>query len=416
LRGELRTSISLLALGYTAAAGANLLPSLLIGRSLGASALGAFALALALARIFFAASDLGGTAQLTRSVSRDPSTAPEALSLWWSFRLLLIPLACAFVFFAGDAAHRDSPGLFAYVSLAQGAVSLQLLYEALFLASGLRREVALLTTCNSAATAVACVAWWRSHGALDWFGIAYLAAAATGLSVWIVAARSRLHIAPRAHLERRALRDGLRSSWPIGISALLAIAALRAPIVVLGTLRSSSEVGMLSAADMFVTAAAIVQTAVTNATYPTLAATFRKDARRFRELFWYSNLALAACGIVIAVGLALFGARCATFLFPSRDFTGLDELLPVVGWSTPALFLVHHNIMIFAAADHERSNLRLMSGWFAVIVTFQLALVPSFGAIGAAWGVLMGRLLGLCGLAVAVRALAIHRGSSTTIA
>jgi len=88
----------------------------------------------------------------------------------------------------------------------------------------------------------------------------------------------------------------------------------------------------------------------------------------------------------------------------------MTSLIPIVGWSTPVLLLVHHNILVFAAADSERSNVRFMVIWLILIAGPQLALVPFYGLIGAAWALLIGRALGLGALAVSLGTAGVHRG------
>ena len=50
--------------------------------------------------------------------------------------------------------------------------------------------------------------------------------------------------------------------------------------------------------------------------------------------------------------------------------------------------------------------------WCAIIAVSQIALVPTWGAIGAAWGVLVSRLIGLALLAVSLFATLIHLGGA----
>ena len=70
------------------------------------------------------------------------------------------------------------------------------------------------------------------------------------------------------------------------------------------------------------------------------------------------------------------------------------RVLPITAWSVPCLLLVQHNILVFAAANRERLNLVVMSVFFAITAGFQLALVPTYGVVGAAWGLLGSRLVG----------------------
>jgi O-antigen/teichoic acid export membrane protein len=149
---------------------------------------------------------------------------------------------------------------------------------------------------------------------------------------------------------------------------------------------------------------------VSSATFPSLAASYGTDPARFRRLFVMSNVALGLLGVAIAVFLAFAGAPLIAYVFPGKDFTQVGELMPIVAWSTPALLLVHHNVYMFAAANKEDANLRVMGLWFVIITVLQLAIVPSHGVVGAAWALLLARTIGLCLLAVAVVMGGTHRG------
>jgi O-antigen/teichoic acid export membrane protein len=403
-----KSSIPLLALAYGLAAGANFLLSVLVGRRLGAAALGNFALAVALSRIFYAATDLGVSAHLTRAISRDRSLAQPYTSLFTGFRLSLIPIAVVLVTTVGLS--RGETFTFGPIAIALGCVSLQSLFESVLLAHDRQTETASLTIFTSALVATGSMGWFFAGDSLLEFSFVYAAVSFGSIAAWAYWTGRRVAVWPRPKLDGKALAAQLRRSWPIGVSNLLGLSALRAPILVLGWFGTSADVGTFSAIDMFVTAAAILQTAVSNATYPKLAASYRKDPDRYRRLFWGSNLALAAVGVLTAIFLMLFGAPIISIVFASKGFRATAALVRVIAWSAPCLLLVHHNIVIFAAADHERSNVRLMIGWFAVIATFQLALVPTHGLTGAAWGVLLGRLVGLGVLGAAIAASGIHRG------
>jgi O-antigen/teichoic acid export membrane protein len=411
-RNRLHSSISLLAIAYGIAAVANLMLSVSVGRTLGAAALGSFALALSVARVFYAAGDLGIAMHLTRLLSRAEGEAAESkTSLFLSFRLLATGTGIAVsVVIATLLAHEQA--LFAFVALAQGFVTLQSLYEAVFLARERQDTAAALIIVSSLCLVAGCVMGMTVKLSTVAFGAMYGVATVLGVVAWAFHARARLDVRFRVRMDWQRLKTELTQSWPIGISMLMCIAALRAPVITLGTFCEPAEVGAFAAADMFVTAALILQVAVSHATFPRLAASFPSDSPTFRKTFWVSNVLLALVGLVIALFLVMFGADVIGLLFPGEDFSRIRPVIAIIGWSAPCLLLVHHNIYTFAASANERVNLRLMTAWFVLIATFQVALVPRYGATGAAWGLLIGRI---CGLAVLVQTLwhmGLHRAGA----
>ena len=389
----------LLALAYGGSAAANLLLSVVVGRQLGAAALGHFALAVAVARVCYAASDFGIATHLTRLVARDRSRAGADTVRFLALRAAFVPVAMLVAVAVGLDAGPSMAIVFALVALALGLVTIQGIYEATLLALAQRRLVASLNAAAAAAVMASCAAWWICGERLVGFAGGYAAAALLGVVLW--AHRSRAHVPlalPRGSDLSSTARE-LRTCWPIGASTVLAIAALRAPVLVLGAFGHPRDVGTFVAIDTFVTAAGILQVAVTNASFARLAASFRSDRAAFRSILWRSNAVLALIGLATAVVITLWGSRLASTLFPGRDFERIADIAPIIAWSAPALLLVHHNIYVFAAADSERRNLEIMLVWFVALTGAQLLLVPAYGIVGAAWGLLIGRALGLAALA-----------------
>lgn len=401
----------LLALAYGGSAAANLLLSVAVGRTLGAAALGEFALAVAVARVCYAASDFGIGTHLTRLVARDRARAGAETSRFLTVRAAIVPLA---IFIAIAVAHGDGARtaiVFALVALALGLVTIQGICEATLLALSQRRLVAILNGASAAAIMIACAMWWFSGARLIALAGSYAAATGLGVAVWARQSHHHVPLALTLRLDVASTARELRACWPIGASTVLAIAALRAPVLVLGAFAQPADVGTFVAIDTFVTAAGILQVAVTNASFPRLAASFRTDRAAFRSVVWRSNAVLAAIGVATALVISLWGGQLASAVFSGRDFARVDAIAPIIAWSAPVLLLVHHNIYVFAAADAERANLQIMLVWFVSLTGSQLLLVPAYGIVGAAWGLLIGRTLGL----VALVAMLVRLGRRTPV-
>ncbi|HEX3759744.1 MAG TPA: oligosaccharide flippase family protein [Kofleriaceae bacterium] len=382
-------------LAYGGSAAANLLMSVVVGRGLGAAALGEFALAVAVARVCYAASDFGIATHLTRLVARDRARAGAETSRFLTVRAAVIPLAMLVGMLVAHSEGTTTAIAFALVALALGLVTIQGICEATLLALTQRRLVAILNGASAAVIITACAMWWLAGANLVAFAASYAAAVGLGVAVWARQSHRHAPLALTLRIDLASTARELRMCWPIGASTVLAIAALRAPVLVLGALARPEDVGTFVAIDTFVTATGILQVAVSNTTFAHLAASFRTDRAAFRSIVWRSNALLAAIGVATAVVICLWGGRFASAVFHGRDFARVDDIAPIIAWSAPALLLVHHNIYVFAAADAERANLKIMVMWFAALTGAQLVLVPAYGVIGAAWGLLIGRGLGL---------------------
>lgn len=400
----------LLALAYGTSAAANLLLSVVVGRRLGAEALGHFALAVAVARVCYAASDFGIATHLTRLIARDRTQAGAETARFLTVRAAIVPLVMAIGVAVASDDGAGTAIAFALVALALGLVTVQNIYEAALLALARRPRVASLNAVSAVAVMVACAGWYLAGAQLVAFAAAYAGAALLGVAVWAVRSRGDVWFRLR-RVDLVSTAHALRTCWPIGASTVLAIAALRAPVLALGTFAQPGDVGTFVAIDTFVTAAGILQVAVSNTTFPRLAASFRTDRAAFRSLLWRSNALLLAIGVATALAITLWGGQISALVFSGRDFARVRDIAPIIAWSAPALLLVHHNIYVFAAADSERGNLAVMVMWFVALTGAQLALVPSYGVMGAAWGLLIGRMLGLAALLVMMRSMRLSDAS-----
>jgi O-antigen/teichoic acid export membrane protein len=410
LRRALGSSVPILTVAYGINALSNFLLTVIVGRFLGAAVLGTFALGTSVTRIFYASTELGVAPHLTRAVSRDRAASSALISLFVSLRLAMIPVAVAVAALAGILLGHGGVAAFCLIAMAQGSISLQAIYESVALAHERPALAGFMNLFGSLCVVIGCAVWFVLGASLLGFVALYAGSLGAAVASCLYWTSTRLHVRVRWRLSITELRRELAKSWPIGLSFLLGIAALRAPVLVLGAFGSTADVGAFAAVDTFVTAAAILQAAATNASFPRLASSYRARPADFRALFWRSNVALAGIGLAIGVFLVVFGTSVIGFVFPGKDFARMTALIPIVGWSTPVLLLVHHNILVFAAADSERRNVRFMVTWLILIAGSQLALVPHHGLIGAGWALLIGRALGLGALAVALAAARVHRG------
>lgn len=406
-------SFPVLAAAYALSSFSTFFMNVVLGRNLGAAALGVFAVASSVIRISYAATDLGLGTHLTRNIARDRSKSQHLLSLFVTLRASVVPLVGLLAFAYAMAVGESNSDTFILLAIAQGIISLQLIYEGLLQAHEKQSSVAVLTGLNGVAVITTSWLWFAAEGGLRAFVGAYVLASTIGLFGYQWWARRSVRVSPRWTFKPSEWLSHIREAWPIGASMLMGVAALRAPIVVLGMFCSPADAGAFAATDMFVSAATLGQAAVTNASFPTLAASFRKEPRVFGQTLWRANLILVAMGLATSVVLALFGDLVAQALLKNTEFDRIASIMPIVAWSTPMLLLVHHNISVFAAADTQKQNLRFMTVWFTLIAGLELIIVPTYGLVGAAWALLIGRFLGLLVLMRTLFAAGIHRGGAS---
>lgn len=389
---------------------ANLLITLTIGRTLGALVLGIYAFSAATARIVYAISDLGIGTHLKRTIARNPTLAPSHTNLFITFRILIMPLAVVVVAGSGVAMGYSHMGVIFTIAAAFGLNEVGKIHEALFIAR-LRVYLVFLTRMVYATSLISgCLLWYYLGG--DFLGICQVIFVAWFLNLicnW-VSGRISEGFWPYPSWNTKLFLQNIIHSIPIGASTVLAIATVRCPVLFLSWFRGPEETGQYAAVEMFVFATTMMQTAVSNVSYPVLSRSFGTIPNLYRQTFIRSNITLLSCGLAFAICFTFWGGDIVRFVFPHKDYSGLDTVACILGWATPLLLLIHHNIFVFAASHQERVNTLLMCFGLAMVVTFEWILVPHWGLIGAALGVSLGRLLGLAAILGVMLARGINYG------
>lgn len=403
MKSSLEKSAAVLLVAYGLLAISNYALTLTVGRYLGAAALGTFVLANAWSRIFYSATELGASAHTVREISRAASRARSLGDLFVGLRIALLPCGVALLVGIATVYSSRNVSVFALVGTAVGCGSLYLVFEAILLGFGQKHTAALATIVSALILLGGCTAWRVSESDINGFATMYLIASLLSLLVCASFVWYRLNIPTRPVFRFHLLTNELKTSWRIGMSSLLSMAALRTPVLVLSIFADHDQVGAFAAMDMFVTASTIIQTAVTNASFVDLSAEYQRDLVQFRRILRRSNIVLVAAGIATSLFLIAFGEAIMRWFFPEHSYMVAARLLPLAGISAPCLMLLQHHIMVFASANREAAHLRLMLMVLATIAFFQFALVPHYGLVGATWGMLAARVVALILLFVALR-------------
>ena len=181
-RRTLRSSVPVLTIAYGISAASSFLLTLLVGRLLGAAALGVFALGNSVARIFYAGTDLGVAPHLTRVVSRDRAASSVLSSLFVSLRLALMPVAVLVAAIVGRSLGHGGEAAFCVIAVAQGFISIQVIYDAVVQAHEQQVSAGLLNMLGSLWVVVGCAAWFSIGAGLISFLVLYAGSLAVAIA------------------------------------------------------------------------------------------------------------------------------------------------------------------------------------------------------------------------------------------
>lgn len=177
-------------------------------------------------------------------------------------------------------------------------------------------------------------------------------------------------------------RSLLTQGAPLGIAALLNMAAFRVDTVLLQALRGPAAVGLYGVAYRFLESFLFVAWSVANVMLPRLARDGTDDrVRRTAE----GALALVALFYLPIAVASMFLSRWVVVGLFSDRFAPAAAAVPWLTWSALLYAIAHLARMSAIAGGRSRAIVYVALGALSVNVVGNLILIPSHGFIAAAW-------------------------------
>jgi O-antigen/teichoic acid export membrane protein len=379
--------------------GAGLVAALLVGRYLGPSALGTYAVVLAFALLLEAIAPLGQRYVIVRDVARDRS---RLLTYWLSASLVTVvssvAAGLALVLFIRLARYDSRIFASAYVvslflpvaglySIAQAVLQGVEQMEFLALADFVGRVSGSLALWVLLEAGAGVEAAFVTRGLFQ--------SAAFVVLTWAILRRGGQHVATRDWRPNVAsCRRMLLTSFPFAIQGLLNKAFTQLNTVILPIFISIGLVGIFDAANRIQRTGNTVVPAVTMAVLPALSRTFVTNRQQSVALVEKALKLL----LVIVFPFVLIVTIAADQILPVLYGSGYGAAVPVlriVIWAQ--VFFVADAVMnqIMMASNNERPMVRRAALSLAANVILTALLAPRYGALGAAWAVVLTAVLNL---------------------
>ena len=182
-------------------------------------------------------------------------------------------------------------------------------------------------------------------------------------------------------------KDFLIRSAPIAMGMIFSVLYFRLDIVMLHLMTEASVVGFYSAAYKLFEVAVVLPHSFMLVLFPTLVEEYHSDRPKFKDRFKKALAMYTLIGGSIALALWVFSQGIITLMYGDTflpSISVLDILSGVV-----LLFFINFllsNILIISG--RERFNTWNLVGATALNAILNLALIPLYGAIGAAWATL----------------------------
>lgn len=222
----------------------------------------------------------------------------------------------------------------------------------------------------------------RGDGGLAALAAAFLAAAAltNALQLALAMRTTRLNLRPNRGMWLALARAGI----PLGIAQLLALAYVRIDGVLVFKLAGAAEAGLYASVYRMLDRAQFIPVAVITTLFPLMAAARGTSMSRLRELFTRSIDALVILTLP-AIPFTLVAGDAVVRLLFGDEFAPAAAALPVLMGALVAASLVIVATYMLVVLDLQARLIRYALSALVLNVALNVALIPRYGFLAAAW-------------------------------
>lgn len=365
--------------------------SLLVGawiaRYLGPEQFGVYSYALTFLALFTPISELGLTALVVRSLVEEPDKKYNILGT--TFLLQLIGGTFAFVLCVSAAFVQEGNSSQTFIMIAVASIRLVFtcgtLVEYWFHSLIQSKYVVLVRIAVLIVVIAVKVVSVLLLAPLMIFVVISVAESLLLIVGMLVAYRKSGQHFGMWRIDLVEARRLLGDSWPLFISSLAIGVYVRIDKVILGILSGPESVGIYSAAVLFVEAWYFVPAVIATSVFPLIIQTSQihsKDIYRKRMQYLYDTM--AAIGYLLTIPLIAFSRTLVEIVFGSA-YASAGPFLAVYALSLIFTFLGTARGKWLVVENLNRTYMITVVIGAFVNIGLNYALIPKFGALGAAW-------------------------------
>ncbi len=179
----------------------------------------------------------------------------------------------------------------------------------------------------------------------------------------------------------------LASSAPIAIGMIFGVLYFRLDIVMLQLMTEEKVVGFYSAAYKLFEVSVVLPHSFMVVLFPTLVEEHHSNQILFKKRFKKAIVIFSLTGGSIALLLWSFSHEIIKIIYGDKFFPSA-QILDVLAVSTLLFFISFLLSHILIASGREKVNTWNLAGVVALNIILNLAWIPQYGAIGAAWATL----------------------------
>ncbi len=367
---------------------AGLASTILTARYLGVSLFGEFAFVTALVGFLVSATYFGLERIAIRELARNRDEAGESLGailiVRWALSVLSIAAIGVFIAFSFGTPHIVYATVIASVSelvWASGSV-----FMGTFRAFE-RMEFETLTTFlfRIANLAFIAIVILLDLGFLALF--AAIAASNIVRTVSVMYISNTKFVRPVMRLDYAKCKFYIKEAYTLGLVVIFAVGSLKAGHMAIKYFRDAADVALYQAPQAIVMQMQILPVSISIAFFPALSKMGAGGAGRVGDLCARAMKYLFLAGLVISVATFFLSGWIIWLIF-GAGFEGASKVLSLLAWTQVPLFL--STLMEFAliSIDRQADVVKAWAVAFTLNAVMTIALVPAWGALGAALAML----------------------------
>ena len=379
-----------------------------MARELGEGRFGHFIFALSLTSVLVLAAGLGTDSLLEREVARDRSRAREYVAGVTRLKAVTAAGLLALAVVTVNVADYPREARLAVYLVGAGVIveHLSKTRYAAFMAYEQMRFMSLSIIAQRTATAIVGVALLLSGAGLVAVSIVFLGGALVGLAIAELSFRRLVVPSPAGGARRLGWRTLTRAGVPIGVSSLLFTVLLKFDAVLVGFLAGgtdNAEVGHFGAAYRVVEATMFLSWYFAGAIMPWIARGGAGNAGDLARGYEVALKVVTTMLVPLAVTFAVLADPIVRLLYGD----GYEQAVLPLQFLSAMTLLYGINYLastFFIGRDRPGAFGRLLVVVVLQNIAFNVALIPSYGAAGAAFNAaLSGLLLAVLGFRQATR-------------
>jgi O-antigen/teichoic acid export membrane protein len=356
----------------------------LMARGLSQADYGKLMFALTLCGVTVLVTDLGASTDLSRRVAAAPTDALRRLEAVLSARLPLVAAYLVLLPVWVAVTKPDALAVVAAIAVYSVCKAVYGTYSSLFL--GLHRVgytvaaygISLVVLVTGVAAAVV------TGAGLTWMTGAHVLSGSVLLGV--AAAIARLRIGPiRLRFGWRRMQRIFGGSIWLFVLSIAGLVHFAADTVMLGYLQPYEQVARYQAAAKLLEASQFAVRPLTLILLPVCAAlAARQQWNDLRRLMHKMFAGMAILGAAAWGFVALLAVPIIRIVY-TATYDESAELLRVLYLSVPGLYTATVAMLLASATMREKRAVLIMAAGVALNVALNLAAIPRYGALGAAW-------------------------------